>query len=268
MLATDTVANLVRLYRATPTALATNWTWSAALFTQAEGSTAFVTTLMHDANYIYLCEYGDPVGGPSLYRSADGVTWTTIYTETTQAIKQRHMHSAAPDPFTPGHVWMTLEDANADREIMRSKDYGATWSVVEPRSEWQAVQISFTRDHVWFAGDSDRGHVFTIDKATGTKSWACAGLARNLAVPQPAALTDKFYHNGFYGCVDPSTGVYYFSLQQDGAGGNTPGLFAVLYRGAQPILLSKLASASVPVEVFSGWVWCGPVRKRLLGGAF
>ena len=264
LLGKDSVTNLYGIYRSDPKAGSTAFVWSAPLHQfLSTAATALYTVFSSGGGYLWLGEYGDPTGGPTVWRSSDGTTWTQIYTEVGQGTPQRHMHAIAHDPYSPGTVWMTLGDANAGREIMKSTNYGTTWAVFEANAAWQAVQISFSATHIYFGGDSARGHLFVVDRETGTKRWACAGLAKNQAVPGAAASTDTFYTNGYFGVCDPNTGEYYFSLQNDGAGGNTLGFFVVPWLGAAPVLIEKPVNTGTPVDIFAGFVWCGKARRPL-----
>ncbi|MCC6530919.1 MAG: hypothetical protein IT531_00080 [Burkholderiales bacterium] len=262
LLSKDSVTNLYGVYRAAPASGNTAFSWSAPLKQMTDASaTALYPCFSADATYMYLAEYGDPTGGPTVWRSADGDTWTQIYTEVGQGTPMRHAHAIAPDPHNAGHLWMTLGDGNANRTVLRSTDYGDTWSTFEVSASWQAVQISFSQQYIYFAGDSQRGHVWVVDRRNTQKYWVCAGLAKNMGVPAAAASTDSFYANGYFGVVDPATDEYYFSLINDGAGGNTPGLFFVPFHGAAPVLLDKLASNATPVDIFQGFLWYGKSRR-------
>ena len=177
------------------------------------------------------------------------------------------MHAIAPDPYNPGHVYMTMGDGGA-REWMRSTDYGATWVNLSISSTWQAVQISFSKDWVWGAGDSQNGHIILLDRETCTPRMGTLGSIKNMAVPAAAAVTDKFYVNAWYATVDPSTEVYYMTANDTSiAGSNTGGLFATPSIGSAPVLLDKFGtSAETPIEVvpFTGCVWCGHYKRPLL----
>jgi len=265
LLAKDSVSNITGVYRSPPIVGAGDFAWEATPVKQlaSAGATGFYTVLNADADYLYLAEYGDPTGGPSAWRSADGTTWEQIYTEVGQGTPQRHIHAITPDPYNAGHLWMTMGDANAPREIMRSVDYGNTWTLVTANSRYQGVQISFTRSYVYIAGDSQQGIVMTIDRDTNVITWASSGLFKNLPVPKPTALTDEWYYNAWVGVVDPATGEYYCSANDTSAGGNTPGLFCVPTRGAPPVLIEKLAAASLPVDIAGGMLWFGKYRRPL-----
>lgn len=264
LLAKDNVTNLYGIYRAAPASGNNAFSWSDPLHQfLTTAATGFATCFNADSAYMYLAEYGDPTDGPTAWRSADGTTWTQIYTETAQGTPMRHIHAIAPDPYNAGHVWMTLGDGDANREVLKSTDYGSTWETFEGSANWQAVQISFSSGYIYFASDSQRGHVWVMDRRNNQKYWICAGLAKNMSVPGAATVTDTFYVNGYAGCVDPSTDEYYFSLINDGAGGNTAGLFYVPFHGSPPVLIDKLATNATPVGIFQGFIWYGKSRRPL-----
>ena len=267
LLAKDSVTNLYGIYRTDPTPGATAFTWSAPLKQMtSSAATALYTGLDADASYMYLGEYGDPVGGPTVWRSADGDTWTQIYTEIGgSGGSQRHMHAIAADPYNAGHVWMTLGDANAPRETMRSIDYGTTWTLVTASSKYQGVQISFSPSWVYIAGDSQRGIAMAVRRSDNAIFWASSGSFKNLPVVAPAAVSDSWYHNAWIGVVDPLTGEYYCSANDSSAGGNTPGVFCVPYPGATPVLIEKPGSIASPIAIAAGFLWFGKYRRKLHG---
>jgi hypothetical protein len=135
-----------------------------------------------DSQYIYCGEYcgTTPItGGPSAWRSADGTTWLAFFGPDPDI---RHIHDIKPDPFNPGHVWMTTGDAS--KPIMKSVDYGDNWELIATNSVWQCVQISFTEDYVWLAGDADRrATAFVVNKITSEVMSASPNSHHNMAVP-------------------------------------------------------------------------------------
>ncbi|MGO4186345.1 hypothetical protein [Pseudarthrobacter sp. TAF60_1] len=120
---------LPSLFRATPFAGAGNFTCSGPLITGVTGSTIFSTALDADAQYVYWGEYGDPVGGPSIYRSPDGTTWTQVLGPGGMA-GGRHVQGISVDPYNTGHVYAALGDATSTTYMARSTDYGATWAAL------------------------------------------------------------------------------------------------------------------------------------------
>ncbi|MEN6539434.1 MAG: hypothetical protein ABFC67_07485 [Mizugakiibacter sp.] len=261
MLALDGSDSLRKIWRCDPATGNTAFTWSGPLLAFAANATSLFTGFAADGNYIYACEYTQQASfTPKVYRSADGVTWETIIDESVAGVV-RHFHCIAPDPYNPGHVWLTCGDGIA-KTVQRSTDYGTTWDVVIASSVWQAVEISFTQDHVYFAGDSQYGIVYRMDRNTLTARWVTPALLKNIPVLNPAALTDSYYYNAWYGAVDPSTGDYYASANDASAGGNTAGLF-IVRPGQAPVLCKKFSEINSPVVIAGGVLWVGKYRKVL-----
>lgn len=161
----NTVSNKCGVYRAAPAAGNTAFSWSTALYEQDASVTATImTNFSADATALYLGEYGDPTGGPLIMRSLDGTTWTTSFARDATL---RHCHAIAPDPYNPGHVWMTLGDGGS-KTVMKSTDYGVTWAVVIANFAWQGVQISFDATWVYIAGDQETSTFYVIDRTSAT----------------------------------------------------------------------------------------------------
>lgn len=185
--AKDTTDNVMKVYRATPVARTADWAdWSTALMSTTAGTAGFAgsmekSTWATGTNYLFVAEYGDPTGGPALWRSPDGTTWTKVYSNDAT---MRHIHHVMADPYNPGHVWMTCGDG-ISKTVQRSTDSGSTWTTVIASSNWQAVQISFTPEWVWFAGDSHQGTAFVVDRATGTPYFASSNHHHHIPAPWP-----------------------------------------------------------------------------------
>lgn len=183
MLAKDTADSLWKVYSAPYTAQTAAFTWSAALLTLTSGAVGFEGSL--DASQwgagdvIMVAEYGDPTGGPKIYRSTNGTSFSTVYGADAT---MRHIHHVSADPFNAGEIWVTCGDGIA-KTIQRSTDYGVTWGVVIASSQWQGVQLSFTETDVWVAGDSRRGTVHAIDRATLTPRWAASNYHHDIVPP-------------------------------------------------------------------------------------
>lgn len=194
------------IYRSDPTTI--SWTKVKDL---GAASDIIMTAFNADASYLYVGEYSTaaqgetsnrgPTNGLKIYRlpigTSDGTNWETVLN--VPRLDQggaRHCHAVAPDPYNPGHVWATFGDNNSDRKIMRSTDYGANWTTVPVGASFQAVQISFSKNWVWFAGDAPALGgltVFTIDRDTLTAKWATLDYHRSIPVPGGAssrAITD------------------------------------------------------------------------------
>lgn len=114
------------IFRTAPVAGVANFNWSGSLLNGAPGSTIFSTAFDADSQYIYWGEYGDAVGGPSIYRGADGTTWQQVLGP--GAFAARHVHAIAADPYSPGHVYLAVGEANCAGYHYRSTGYGATWA--------------------------------------------------------------------------------------------------------------------------------------------
>lgn len=262
LLAMATTGSITGIWRALPTTGNTALEWSALpMHSFASLATGLFTCLEADAEYLYAAEYtAQATFTPKAYRSADGVTWETIIDESVIDVV-RHFHAIAPDPYNPGHVYITCGDGKA-KTLQRSTDYGATWTIIEASSQWQAVQISFSERYVYFAGDSQNGVAFRMDRTTLEKRWITPWLFKNIPVTRPAALTDAYYYNAWYGVVDPATGDFYSAVNDVSAGGNIPALF-MTREGEMPILCLKPSSIETPVMIAGGVLWCGKYRKVL-----
>lgn len=265
MLAKATVSGIVGIYRADPALGNTAYSWSGQLLSLQSGGAGVYTAFTASNNYIYCGEGGDPANGPNVYRSSDGISWDLIWTETDKAPKQRHVHGIYEDPYNPSDLWLLMGDANAQREIMRSRDGGVTWEVVFGGYEFQGVQCSFTSDYVWVAGDSARGVMFTINKSSNEIRWASHGTPKNIAVPAAAALGDQFYSSASLGILDPTTMCFYSYAADASSGGNTAGIFITPYPGGPLVLLEKLANNGGYIDIFGGYLWFGRYRRKLHG---
>ncbi|MGO4186353.1 WD40/YVTN/BNR-like repeat-containing protein [Pseudarthrobacter sp. TAF60_1] len=174
------------IFRAAPVAGIGNFNWSGSLLNGATGSTIFSTAFDADSQYIYWGEYGDAVGGPSVYRSADGTTWQRVLGP--GGFAARHVHGISVDPYNPGHVYMAVGDADSAGYNYRSTDYGATWAKLPGElgtsQAYQSCQISFDEASVWYASDTTAGmSVLRVDKATLTPRWHARHSHRHTAVP-------------------------------------------------------------------------------------
>ena len=256
----DASTGLTGVYRTPPAAGNTLYGWSSALVTLPPGASSLGTTMNADGSYLYLGEYGDPQGGPRILRSADGVNWEVAFGPDSSL---RHIHAVAPDPYTPGVVWAATGDG-VGKAVLRSTSFGApgSWQVVVSSSSWQAVQISFSPEWVFFAGDNGIGTVWVLDRQQLQPMWAATNY--HATIPVPGGSTgDAFYRNAFYGSVDPVTGVYYASTAVEATSGNTKGLFALPAIGGELQFLD-FNSAGTEVFIAGGRVWSGPNNYPLL----
>jgi hypothetical protein len=174
------------IFRAAPVAGIGSFAWSQSLVNGSSGSTIFSTALDADAQYIYWGEYGDAVGGPSVYRSPDGTNWQRVLGP--GGFAARHVHGISADPYNPGHVYMAIGDAGSAGYNYRSTDYGATWMKLPGElgtsQAYQACQISFDQNAIWYASDTTAGiSVLRVDRATLTPRWHARQTHRNMPVP-------------------------------------------------------------------------------------
>lgn len=328
----DSVANAYKVYRAPAAAGNAAFTWTEVHSMTAGFNGGVVNTIAAGSQYLYVGDYGDPTGGPSIWRSPDGTTWTRIYGPNPAL---RHLHAIAEDPHNPGHVWFTMGDGFSANNILFSDDHGTTITAVAPNGEgWQAVDITFTDDLVWFAGDMNGGSVFVCDRDTKTFKWASrswhymvpvpgggnrkggyvftdaaitsgsktltsatagftardkgrriagSGLypdayietvvnATTVTVSIAAATTttttiqlegERFYANGYFGAVDPDTGVFYQGTATGSLRGQTHALFRTPGLGQPVELLYLPAEAATSqyagnagVFIFNGYlIW-------------
>lgn len=189
LLAKDNTDSLWKVWRSSPQAGNTAFSWGSPLLAMVTGATAPQVNMAQDGVNLVVAEYGDPVGGPSAYKisladaNGAGTNWTTAYA---QDATLRHIHCIAPDPYNAGHWWMTVGDGVA-KTIQRSTDNLATWSVIVASSVWQGVQISFDPTYVYIAGDSQRGSLVAIDRATLTPRIGAKNRISMIAIPSATA---------------------------------------------------------------------------------
>jgi hypothetical protein len=230
-------SNKTKVYRTFPAPGATAFSWSAAVLTLQSGGTGYPTAMSSDGTYLMLGEYNDPLNGSSvkaatIYRTADGVTWTPVYVAPSTT---RHIHAVEADPYNAGHWWATLGDAGGTI-IIRSVDSGATWTVISTVTGHQSVQISFSPKRVWLASDQDGVSVYTINRTaeTGRPALTVCSVTTNyhsmLGVPGGAAA-DQFFSKGWFGCCDPTQESFYLASVSSTTGGNRAGLFYLPFEG-------------------------------------
>jgi|GEM_PF-4773154 len=222
-------AGFAGVWRAPPAAGDTRFVWSSRLLRLTRGSTVIMTDLEASTwrakNYLFCGEYGDPVGGPSIWRislagaNGAGSHWIRSWGP---APRDRHIHSVAPDPYNPGTVWAAIGDGGP-QTIIRSTDSGATWSVVIANFVWQGVQISFDRTYVYIAGDQPKFTYYVINRAT--LSERVGSPTRLGALHLPGLPGARYYSIAYFGSVDPATGTYYCVANDTSSSGNWMGMF-------------------------------------------
>jgi hypothetical protein len=261
MLAKDNVSGLCGVYRAAPAAGNNAFSWSSQLVTFAALADVYPAGLAADANYIYAAEYGNVAAGPSLYRSSDGVAWSTVFGP--QA-SWRHIHCVAPDPFNAGNVWLSGGDG-VGSPIQVSRDSGGSWTAVpimSGRSKVpQCVQVSFSADYVFGAGDDGvLDPTATVFDRRSLRYWD-AGSNRHTECPLPSGVA-SWDPQALFGFVDPSTGVYYCATLTSGPY-PTPGLWYLPRVGMDYRLLSWGEQGGL-LRKASSLMWFGQYRRAVL----
>lgn len=265
LLGTDNVTGDGAVWRALPAAGDAAFSWGAPVLALTAGSLPFEPNMSANASFVFVSEYGDPVPDPSLWRSADGAAWTNVKTFT----GWRHSHAVACDPYNEGHVWVSGGDG-VTSNIQYSTDNGDSWSVIATIGGYvpQVVQLSFDEWRVWGATDAGndpyavggRRSVYTIDRVS--KRWSDGSSTLHYDVTNPGDPADGFDRNSLWGVVDPSSGVYY-TTQQASGGHPVPGLF-VVPAVDEPVVLLTYGESAARMFVWSGFLWCGGVRRRLM----
>lgn len=254
----DSVSNRVGIYRALPQSGNTVFSWSAPLMLMAVGTQRYSFALTADSSYVYASEYGNPTGGPSVYRSSDGSSWTTILT----IAAALHIHAIAVDPYNAGHIWLACGDGVAG-PIRYSTNSGSTFTNVPSRTGYvpQVVQLSFSADWVFAAGDATACTAFVIDRAT--KKWRALApnLHSNVAIPGNT-VGNVFDSSSLYGAVDPATGIYYTCPPTSG-GWPVSGLFTCLYPGAR-FELTTFGESGGAIRMANGILFFGGHHRNLL----
>lgn len=269
-MAVETATTLVGLYKSAGQADAANWSWSTVIDQQPDGCTTIPTGLEAGSEYLFFSEYGDEaklhaLGGPRLRRSADGATWETVWG---RSIGTKHIHGVFEDPYNPGHIYMTLGDNVTADSVMRSTEHGAagTWKaiIVAATNGWQSVQMSFCEDWVWMAADRYGLSVTVFDRDECVPYAAATNYPWMTAVPG-GAEGDRFYEFGYYGAVDPDSGVYYHNQSDTSTGGNTFANFVMSEVGGRLELLDinpgdGMWSGNGRVYILGDYVWIGNCR--------
>jgi hypothetical protein len=264
-------ANLLTIWSSPPAPGTSPFVWTKE-FSAAPGSHVISTAFNSDSRFLYLGEYGDPVGGPSVYRSSGNGSWRRIFGPRGG---WRHIHGVAPDPYAPGHVYMTMGDG-VGAALFRADNYGdGNWTQLLPGQAngrvLQSVQLSFDADRIWLAADAARKKDGVV---TGTTAFylrrsdlipRVASSDYHYRLPVPNKPQAHFKANAFWGAVDPNTGNYYAVTADASPAGTETGLFFLDELGG-PLQVLDSSKAGLNGEVFiaHGEVWTGGRHLALL----
>ena len=134
--------------------------------------------------------WGEYFGNPHrdevhIYSSCDGgLSFTVAYTFPPGSI--RHIHGIFHDPYE-NTFWVTTGDTNEETGIWITDDTFRTLTkVIGGTQQTRAVQLLFTKSHVYFGSDTplEKNHLYRMDKQTGqieklqelesSVFWACS----------------------------------------------------------------------------------------------
>lgn len=191
LLSWNTSTSRYEIYSAVPGLKTVAPTWSSLLQQFPANAIMIPHAFRATSGAIFAGTYtGTPdiTGGPVLYRSVDGITWSAVLSPGTTT---RHCHGVYEDPFNPGTIYSTWGDYinpySPAFAVYKSTDSGATWTGVSTLTSntWQAVAMGFTADWIWFLSDQSTGAgPYVCDRATMTPRWATTKSRQdNIAVP-------------------------------------------------------------------------------------
>lgn len=188
------------VYSATPTARTVAPTWSSVLLQLSQNATLIPTAIRACSTGLFVGEYSagtnEIPGGPSVWRSVDGATWTKVLGPLGSTT--RHIHGVYEDPFNLGTIYVSVGDAFPPYAppffLYKSTDGGATFTGVPTLTNgiWQCVSMGFTAEGIWLCSDqpSGAGPVF-LDRATLTPRWATT-KARHDRIPVPGGASGRY----------------------------------------------------------------------------
>ena len=135
------------------------------------------TALLHGSRPLCVAEAGGVVyygeyranreGSPVHVRASGdgGATWTPVH----RFEGVRHVHGVFTDPYD-GALWVTTGDRDRAAGIWRTGNRFATVERIAGGSQQtRAVQLLFTRAHVWFGSDAPDGvnHLYRLRRTDG-----------------------------------------------------------------------------------------------------
>lgn len=228
---------------------------------------------------------------PCLYRSVnDGVTWTgvTAIDSSRQSVQisddatYLYLAADATSLGTPCDVWVVDK---ATLTTVRSGSIGdhRRLAVPDPGRYQFGVFTNASTTMNDFNAANFAAHMkgalvistavpagTTVASVTNTVQLVLSANATSTTFNTPYRIIapEHFATDPFYGCVDPATGIYYFTTPGDSGTniGNAVhrGLFAIPYVGGPVILLDQVDSPPRALFVANGWVYCGNQRRPAL----
>lgn len=158
-------------------------------------------------NRIFIGNYGDPSSGAGIWYSTGNGTWTRCYT----SAAERHTHDVQVDPYT-GYIYASVGDAASNAWLIVSKDNGATWRSISAVTQYfQSVQLSFSRDYVYMALDSNLGGgtFAVVNKSTGAVGYGCTNNHKLIALPGAMPYSGGTLLTGASAATDLTEGSRY-----------------------------------------------------------
>jgi hypothetical protein len=241
----STDGNKNKLFRAAQVAYGGTYTWSGPLLTLTAGSLGYGYTITGTATALLVAEYGDPTGGPTLWRSTDGTTFTAALT----LPGARHIHCVAADPYNPGQVWLSFGD-NVDNCYQVSTDHGATWTQLPFDRTWQGTQLSFTPDWIYVAPDPgvDTSSLYLIDRKSRTIRVGTSGHHQDLRLRNPGVYTRGVTTSGSATFTDADGPFATNDVGRHITGAGIPnGATITAYASKTSVTLSANATASATI---------------------
>ncbi len=221
----------------------TAFTWTKRLDLTAGCNPYLMTPMNTDGTDVLVGEYGDPSGGPRIWRCRPATslaTWTAVWGPDAGV---RHVHGVFPDPYNAGHWYASLGDlpSTANKLYLKSTDNGRSFSTFATTSFPQAVQLSFDENWIYGANDQSKGAgPFVMDRSADDYHFLTDESHHRMACP---GSPYPFDNNAFYGAVDPDgSGYYYVSVSTAGPGfganNESVGVFFVPKGSTRPWLLA------------------------------
>ncbi|RLD07172.1 MAG: hypothetical protein DRI65_05255 [Chloroflexota bacterium] len=140
-----------------------------AVFEDFQGTRPLFLSQSDNGN-LYFGEYfNNPSRGHvNIFASEDeGLTFKSVYTFPKDSI--RHVHGVFFDRYS-GDLWVTTGDDNSESHIWRTSDeFRTVESVVGGEQQYRAVQLLFTKEHIYFGSDTplEQNNISRLNRKTG-----------------------------------------------------------------------------------------------------